>query len=401
MKFFGRGGKILSDSFTEDRSSLPPNYLNDPVLRSGYLLYFLPVNFLKVHRILSEFSPDEMMTGKVRVLDVGSGPGTGMFSLMHWYASAIRSRQLKESSLDFTLIDRNFNILKDAKALHDLYRAELRAKFQSKSPPPFDSTCSPKNFDLKRGGIDRFLRGFRYHLIVVENLLNEFSDNAERAAFIETLIRDHLEPKKGKIVIVEPASRKTSRDLQVLRDELVVAKKSAFVHAPCLHQEVCPLNVANGRDWCHFYFDWEAPDFINKVDRLIGNRKEFLACSYLVLGREPRVSKMDMVSPSTSSGQALSNHGKGEGEGPPRNIWRVISNPLPSKGKRELILCGPPGRYRVTRLDRDKGAPKAPFDRIGRGDLVEISAGERSDGYTVDGNIRLEKTDPVRLVGRL
>ncbi len=371
IEFFSRGAGLLSQAFTEERGSLPPDYLNDPVCRSGYLLYFLPVNALKVVKVLQEFKPFELTSGKIRILDLGAGPGSGMLGTMIFYSALLKKGIFKEINLDFTLVDHSYSPLKDAINLHRAY-----ADILSREIPGFHSACLIKHFDLRRESLNRFLRNFKYHLVLMENLLNEFPDNRQKSDFVESNLRQHVDPEKGKLIIIEPALKKTSRGLQKLRDEMIGVRKAGFVHAPCLHQERCPLNVVNLRDWCHFYFHWKRPDFIARVDRMIGNRKDWLACSYLVLGRKERDWK-----------SVFSDH---------RNTWRVISNLMPSKGKKEVVLCGPPGRYHLTRLDRNASASNQSFDRLRRGDLIEHHI-PGSQGYRVDGNSELTRNCSLKM----
>lgn len=370
IRFFSKGTSRLSEAFTSERGSLPKNYFNDPVLRSGYLFYFLPVNILKITSVLNELYPTELTTGKIRVLDLGSGPGTSVLGTMAFYAQMLQSKKIKDAWLDFTLIDQNFSILKDAKNLHDAYKNELEEKVKG-----FNSMISVKNYDLTRGALKRFLRSFRFHLIIVSNLLNEWNDLKNKVSFIQALMEDQLE-KNGKLIIIEPALQKTSRDLQLVRDEILALNREHHVWAPCLHQEGCPLNVVNQRDWCHFYLPWRAPIFIEKADRLLGLNKQWLNCSYLILSKKPRESQ-----------KLFSN---------PQSTWRVISNPLPSKGKRELILCGPPGRYHLNRQDKDRSRLNIALDEMRRGDLVEVDV--KRDGFDVDGNFCLDKQTHVKII---
>lgn len=365
FKHFSSGVKKLNLHFTRQSATLPQNYLNDPVLRSGYLLYYLPVNYLKTVRVLSEFRSEELVSGRVRILDLGAGPGTSMLSVMSFYADLVQKKQMKEVWLDFTLIDQNFNSLKDAKNLHDEYRAHLE-----KQVPGFKSSCCVKSFDLKRGGLKRFLRGFRFHLITVGNLLNEFSNDEERFGFVSQVLQDQLQSKQGKLILIEPASLSCSRGLQVLRDK-ILARQLGFVHAPCLHQEACPLLKASDRDWCHFYFDWKRPDFIAHLDKLVGIKKDFLQCSYMVFADHARASPVD--------------------------TWRVISNPLISKGKKELVLCGPKGRYHLKRLDRNKTRKTNDFDSVNRGDLV-LWAGATSTDFSIDGQGELDRRSSLQRI---
>jgi hypothetical protein len=149
--------------------------------------------------------------------------------------------------------------------------------------------------------------------------------------------------------VMEPALQETTRDLMQVRDDLL-ARGSGVVLAPCLHQEACPMLAANKRDWCHTYLEWERPAWIEKIDRLAGIRKDYLKCSYLILG-------------------------KGEILGSSHDTWRVVSGHLNSRGKSELLLCGPgglPGLFRTTRLDRDRSEANRVFDEVQRGDLIQM-----------------------------
>lgn len=60
------------------------------------------------------------------------------------------------------------------------------------------------------------------------------------------------------------------------------------------------------------------------------------------------------------------------------NHWRIVSSPIISNGKKELVLCGNSGSLpKLTRLDRDKTDQNKNFDQIRRGDMIEWSGGDR------------------------
>ena len=70
----------LSRLFTKGRQALGTDYLNDPVLADAYLSYFVPVNLAKIQILLDELPIDWHRTipdRPLRVLDLGTGPGTG------------------------------------------------------------------------------------------------------------------------------------------------------------------------------------------------------------------------------------------------------------------------------------------------------------------------------------
>jgi len=95
---------------------------------------------------------------------------------------------------------------------------------------------------------------------------------------------------------------------------------------------------------------------VREIDRRIGLRKDALKFSYLVLRKDGR-SLADVCGP---------------------DAFRVVSEPLVSKGKRELYLCGREGRRRAMRLDKDAAPGNRPFDQLLRGDVV------RCEGMAVE-----------------
>jgi hypothetical protein len=135
-----------------------------------------------------------------------------------------------------------------------------------------------------------------------------------------------------------------------LRDE-IVSEELGVLYAPCLHQAACPMLAANDRDWCHAYIPWDRPAWIEKIDRLAAIRKEYLKCSYLLLGRQ-------------------------EPEARAPDLWRVVSGPLNSKGKSERLLCGEaalPELLRAVRLDKDASMANEDFGYLERGDLLRMA----------------------------
>jgi hypothetical protein len=357
-RFFVKGIRDLNVAFTQERAFLPKNYLSRKEMRSGYILYFLPVNALKVAALLSEISAEHILKGDridLQILDIGSGPGTGMLGTMLFLERFFgRARSVR---LRWTLLDQNRPALNDAAALHDLILSDLKRRF-----PKVDlvSDLRLEGRDLFEGRISRLATGT--DLILCLNVLSELAPNRRRP-LLEDLLKAVLKAD-GRMLVMEPALQGTTRDLMALRDDLL-DRNLASVHAPCLHQAECPMLQANDRDWCHAYIPWERPAWIEKFDRLAAIRKEYLKCSYLLLGREPPEKRET-------------------------DLWRVVSGPLNSKGKSERLLCGEaslPGLLRACRLDRDASPANSGFDALERGDLVRMTK-----------TARVTKETPIRRV---
>ena len=342
-RFFAKGIRELSTAFTQERSHLPQNYLNQKEYRSGYILYFLPVNALKVTTLLQRtrvFTPKKNLV--LRFLDLGCGPGTALVGTFQALEETIVPHT-ETLELHWTLVDQNRLVLQDAQAFHEAFLGELRRKFPEKKITSNIHVISGNLFTQK---ISQIVPAQKYDLIFALNFLNEFP-REKRLNLVDGLVRNYLHPE-GKILLMEPALRLTSREIMKLHDELLTNNVIAVL-SPCLHQSACPMLSDNNRDWCHTYIDWNIPNFISKLDHLAGIRKDYLKCSYLLLGHKPK---------------SYSNQ-----------EWRVVSGQLNSKGKSERLLCGSgalPKLLRTTRLDKDATAQNRPFDYLERGDLVQM-----------------------------
>lgn len=189
----------------------------------------------------------------------------------------------------------------------------------------------------------------RFDLVIAAHLLNElFLDRpaegraARRAARVHAWAQALL-ASEGTVILIEPALRETSRGLLAVRDLLI--SSGMDVVAPCFWRGPCPA-LARDRDWCH-----------DAVPRLNGPRVDF---SYLVLRESGRPRADD---PS---------------------LFRVVSDPMPEKGRLRLYGCGSVGRNVLVRLDRHTSEANAAFDDARRGDVIRVQRSQPArDGLRV------------------
>lgn len=329
LQFFLKGARWLSNAFTKERGDLPKNYFNQKELRSGYLLYFLLTNFAKVIHCLKQMErqlPDKKI---LQILDFGCGPGTAALACSTFF----RERELKILGLD-----QNRSILQDARNLWN-------------RSAPSHHHLEARPMILHRKNVAPILGSKTFDLIFAVNFFNELGDLAEQEEIALALL-NHLGPD-GFFILIDVATQKVTRQIMTLRDRLL-QRGHCFVVAPCLHEKGCPMLTANTRDWCHFYIDWERPKIIRDVDLILGIKHEYLKMVYLILQ-----NAFSVQYPVRST-----------------HHWRVVSSPLLSKGKRELILCGKPGILKkVTRLDKEASESNKNFDIIRRGDIVGWEGG--------------------------
>ncbi|MBI5749157.1 MAG: hypothetical protein HZA00_08530 [Nitrospinae bacterium] len=380
----------LSNLFTKERKILSPQYLNNKRLRRAYILYFLPSNIYKIHLPLKELSlhPKKILSKKeLKILDLGSGPGTTILGILDFF-----SNQKKRPSLEFTAIDsvaENLSIAKDLFKLFTPLHPEcptlqgVNGKLKSSLKMPHLTGGGVTGF-TENINIDASLKTFKiniekagaipqdtYDIIILSNILNElfYNDekkNAERVSFLNTIIDKFLTPD-GSCIIIEPALRETTREMLEIRDSLV--KNGFKIHSPCLIDDPCPA-LSNPKDWCHEDIPWIPPVIIKEIDKLTGLRKDSLKFSYLVL-RKDKLSLSDILE---------------------KNSYRVVSEPLVSKGKLEFYICGIGGRRLITRLDKDKTPSNIQFQKLKRGDIVSFR-----DLIDEDNRFKIDKGTTVSL----
>jgi ribosomal protein RSM22 (predicted rRNA methylase) len=352
----------LSRLFTKDRAERTRSYLDEASLRAGYLAYFLPVNLAKVQALLDELPFDQLCRPEdhpLRVLDVGSGPGTGALAVLDWM------QQRTQRAVEVVAVDQTLPALHEA--------AELwRAYGQASGNRAAELTRIHANLE-RAGSLESYKQEGPFDLIVMANALNELWRGARdpigsRVTFVRGLL-DLLTPH-GSLIIVEPALQDTSREFHQVRDKLLAAG-TCTVYSPCLHDGPCPALV-KANDWCHEERPWTPPSIVAVIDREVGFIKDALKFSYVILRKDGRT-----IVPRAA------------------DRYRVVSELREIKGEKRAWLCNETGRPEVGRQDRLRSETNAAFDEWHRGAIVRISEivrKERKERETTVGRIPTEAT---------
>ena len=342
LKFFAPAVADLSESFTSERNLLPKNYFNQKEFRSAYLLYFFLTNYAKVkHCLLQLLSTPQQNSplnkAEISVLDVGAGPGNASLACADFFAE-----HFAKTKLEITALEQSRTIASDARALFAKLNKSALHKFKAIAE------------HATAGSLSRVLRQKQFDVIVAANIFNEFRSRDEAVQFASALL-DRLH-EGGLLIIIDPALQTVTRNLMELRNQLLntqagKAKSKCAVIAPCLHQNNCPMLEHNKRDWCHFYIEWDCPQIIRELDSLIGNRHDYLKMAYLIMQKTNTLPQAKLLN---------------------NRCARVVSSPLKSKGKTELLLCSGAGEIeRATQLDRTLAKKQAAFLGTKRGDIVK------------------------------
>ncbi len=328
----------LSLGLTRDRKLAGARYMDDDRLLGAYLLFYWPVSYLQARGILSEL-PRRPRSA----LDLGSGPGPVAFAALDAGAAEVLAA------------DRSARALDAARKLAGAVGEPLGTR-------PWD----PR----RPGSLAALAGGRTFDLVTLGHVVNELFQGEgaaeRRAALLEEAIA--LLAPGGSVVVLEPALRDPSRALLEVRDRLVA--RGVAVRAPCLFRGACPALV-RPTDWCHAERPVEVPPLVDEIGRRAGLRKEAVKMSYLVLAPA----------------------GEPWREPPPGRVVRIVSEPLPSKGRLRYMGCGPEGRMGLALQEKDVTPANRAFERLLRGDVIDVTEAEpRGDG------LRLAATSQVRVV---
>jgi SAM-dependent methyltransferase len=340
----------LSELYTRDRGALRAQ----SAALAARLRFFLPRDMPKIEGPLAElhWAGAWPRRANLSVLGLGAGLGTTTLGLAT-YARRVEG----VTELDVLAIER------DARSLDVMRALAKRAGHGSLADVSVPIQLEARELDLT--GVDPRGFGRRFSFIVMGLFLNEtyidHPDRIERRAVFVARCADLLEDD-GALVILEPALRESSRELQALRDHLESGARLS-VFAPCTHGAPCPMLLAGERDWCHEELPLALPAPLAQVARGAGLRWEGLSYSYLVVRKQ--------------SGRLS-------------DTTRLVGGPIESKGRTEWHGCDARGLTRIARLERYRGAGD-PLADAGRGSLVRIPEDADRSGTLRSDKVRLER----------
>jgi hypothetical protein len=277
-------------------------------------------------------------------LDFGTGPGTAYWGLAWWAAQ--RGRSLKFTGWDQSSLF-----------------TDIASRLTARAPFP-----TRANF-MAGGKEDAIALARRLqptHVSFVNSVAEIYPSPAKRLEACRTILRvlGDASAKDGKpryLLIIEPGSRESSRELAELKDALGMP-----VMLPCLGARACGA-LAKPTDWCHEEVACQFPEWLNEMGAASGLRKESMLFSYALIP----------VGTSAAVDGA-----------------RVVSQRLERKGQVECWLCTSEGK-KFARVQRSKAPADANLIlEACRGDIFSsISLGEKGDLET--GTLRSAKEKTI------
>jgi len=255
---FAEAIKELSGRYVGQQGALS---VNDQQA-AAYALYYLPINFSKLCFLLRRIPATTRIEDSppLRILDYGSGPGTG----------ALAALATLRGTMDITVLDREASMRSLADRLVFSYATNALSLIPGKL-----IKVTPAN---KLGTAT-------YDLIIAANVLNELPASA--ALPLAKRLIQSLSPT-GTLVLLEPALPQPTRALMKVRDELLSEFPALNLLFPCTHREPCPMLRQSKDDWCHGTLEGAGKDFehlklVSQLDALLRFNKHRIKYSAMLL----------------------------------------------------------------------------------------------------------------------
>ena len=225
----------LSDYFVNNPDGETP--WQEKWAQAAYLCYYLPLNFLRVRRVLWQIEQQKFFSGLDHGYDFGAGLGTATLALRHIFKGPM------------TLIEKS----EAATRIADKAFAELRPHQWLKS---LQQISEPhKSF------------------VIFSYSLTELSSIPEWAL------------KSEGLILIEPSTEQDGRRLLEWRQDLL--DKGYQILAPCTHSQSCPLLTHSKHDWCHDRLHLALPEWMQKIEQHLPMKNRTVTVSYLVARKKP------------------------------------------------------------------------------------------------------------------
>lgn len=242
---FAKAFERISARYRKESGS----FLQTEEERKAYLFTRLPGTFSAVSKVLEELTIRCPTLSVSSFLDIGAGPGTGMWAVFEFFKDLTKCTLLEK--------DRLF--------------MELGKELAKRSIPYATQNATWKNCDVEKS----------FEIDSHDLTLLSYSIGELREASWEPLLTTLWKATNKAIVIVEPGTPSGYAKLMKIRE--ILKGLGGYIWAPCPHALACPLLKG---DWCHFSVRVPRSSLHRQLKSAdLGYEDEKF--SYLIFGKEP------------------------------------------------------------------------------------------------------------------
>ncbi len=197
--------------------SYKQNYLS-------YLLYYLPGNIFKVWKPLLDLQLKSALKPQMRILDIGTGPGSVPIGIIEYYKSLAESFSDITFSLSFTLIESEREFIDIAIKMINKITNYL----------PQNLMIVVESTLCEKVGLENDFEAIgKFDLITMSNFLTENEgENQLNGVSIINKFKSNTK-NDGSLIIIEPGKKVSGIALKKIRNE-VFQKRIFNIFSPCI-----------------------------------------------------------------------------------------------------------------------------------------------------------------------
>ncbi|MGE0670994.1 MAG: small ribosomal subunit Rsm22 family protein [Parachlamydiales bacterium] len=223
---------------------------NEPLVsdyqKLAYISVRMPATYATIVQTLRELSNRTPSIYIENALDVGAGPGTGLWALREAFSPSLKK---------VTLLEKDPGFIRLGKELYG----------------------NRTGIEVKWAGCDASMaESFLSHdLVLASFALGEFQEPDWR----KTLLSMWQATRKF-LIIIEPGTPRGFGMIRKMRE--ILLEQGGHLAAPCPHSQTCPMQ---GSDWCHFAARVERTSIHRQIKNATMNYEDEKFC-YLIFSRE-------------------------------------------------------------------------------------------------------------------
>lgn len=268
----------LSHQLTDQRGERKMTYMNDKVLLSAYVNYFVWWNLVRQTKLLTGLPASSFPQNNSVCLDLGSGPLTFVTAL--WIARP----ELRNLNLTWYCLDLSQNTL----ALGE----EIYLSVASRLPPRDEKAAPYWKIIRVKGSLSTHIKE-KADFISSANMINELEQTGEYPP--EYWAKKYygeitsFAKKDAAYLLTEPGVPKAARMLSLFRERFI--SEGFIINGPCTHCGACAMNgfkayTGSSGKWCNFAFSTEdAPEKLAKLSESAKLPKERAVLSFLSVSK--------------------------------------------------------------------------------------------------------------------
>lgn len=244
-------------------------------IEEAYLMYYLPINTYKIHRLLRDLFLNDLILTDVEILDIGCGPGSASIGIIEFYRVLASSAKEIKFNIYIKLLDAEQSFIDIAESCIEKVKKEL----------PENLTVTLR--ESKQTKIQSNIKlEYMYDLIVISNLLNgsELDDEFDTECFFKEVITSTRD--NGSILIIEPGESRQCERLKDIRNKVLCDFEEINIYSPC-----CDVWSIKDGYKCNCFstakLEWERPYVIIKlIEHGLFKSCNSIAFNYLILRKD-------------------------------------------------------------------------------------------------------------------